>query len=132
MIVSSITDNAVFQFLTVTFIFVVVLALTYFTTRWIGSYQKKQMSYGAIKIIESYRLSGSKVMNIVKAGDKCFLIAVCKDTVTLIGEVSEESLELKKTENETESFGTVFSRFKVQHKDETDDEHKKEDSFDNN
>jgi flagellar protein FliO/FliZ len=132
MIVSSITDNAVFQFLTVTFIFVVVLALTYFTTRWIGSYQKKQMSYGAIKIIESYRLSGSKVMNIVKAGDKCFLIAVCKDTVTLIGEVSEESLELKKTEDETESFGTVFSRFKVQHKDETDDEHKKEDSFDNN
>lgn len=132
MIVSSITDNAVFQFLTVTFIFVVVLALTYFTTRWIGSYQKKQMSYGSIKIIESYRLSGSKVMNIVKAGDKCFLIAVCKDTVTLIGEVSEGSLELKKTEDETESFGTVFSRFKVQHKDETDDEHKKEDSFDNN
>ena len=53
MIVSSISDNAVFQFITVTLIFVLVLALTYFTTRWIGSYQKKQMSYGAVKIIES-------------------------------------------------------------------------------
>lgn len=132
MIVSSISDNAVFQFITVTLIFVLVLALTYFTTRWIGSYQKKQMSYGAVKIIESYRLSSNKVLNIVKAGNKCFLIAVCKDTVTLIGEVDEETLELKSTTDVSESFGTVFSRFKIQHKDETDDGQKKENSFDNN
>ncbi len=133
MIVCSISDNPVFQFITVTLIFVIVLALTYFTTRWVGSYQKKQMSYGTIKIIESYRLSSNKVMNIVKAGNKCFLIAVCKDTVTLIGEVDEESLELKKsTTDGSESFGTVFSRFKIQHKDETDDGQKKENSFDNN
>lgn len=132
MIVGSITDNAVFQFITVTLIFVVVLALTYFTTRWVGSYQKKQMSYGTIKIIESYRLSSNKVMNIVKAGDKCFLIAVCKDTVTLIGEVNEDTLELKSTTDGSESFGTVFSRFKIQHRDETDDGQKKEESFDNN
>ena len=126
MIVSSISDNAVFQFITVTLIFVLVLALTYFTTRWIGSYQKKQMSYGAVKIIESYRLSSNKILNIVKAGNKCFLIAVCKDTVTLIGEVDEETLELKSTTDVSESFGTVFSRFKIQHKDETDDGQKKE------
>ena len=126
MIISSISDNAVFQFITVTLIFVLVLALTYFTTRWIGSYQKKQMSYGAVKIIESYRLSSNKILNIVKAGNKCFLIAVCKDTVTLIGEVDEETLELKNTTDVSESFGTVFSRFKIQHKDETDDGQKKE------
>ena len=126
MIVGSISDNAVFQFITVTLIFILVLALTYFTTRWIGSYQKKQMSYGAVKIIESYRLSSNKVLNIVKAGNKCFLIAVCKDTVTLIGEVDEETLELKSTTDVSESFGTVFSRFKIQHKDETDDGQKKE------
>ena len=132
MIFCAVSDNPVVQFITVTLVFVFVLAITYFTTRWIGSYQKKQMSYGNIQIIESYRLSSNKILEIIKSGNKCFLIAVCKDTVTLIGEVSEESLELKKTEDETESFGTVFSRFKVQHKDETDDEHKKEDSFDNN
>ena len=54
------------------------------------------------------------------------MIAVCKDTVTLIGEVDEESLELKSTTDGSESFGTVFSRFKIQHKDETDDGQKKE------
>ena len=132
MIISSISENPVVQFITVTLIFVLVLALTYFTTRWVGSYQKKQMSYGSIKIIESFRLSSNKVMNIVKAGDKCFLIAVCRDTVTLIGEVDEETLELKSTTEVSESFGTVFSRFKTQHKDETDDGQKKENSFNDN
>ena len=85
------------------------------------------MSYGAVKIIESYRLSSNKVLNVIKAGDKCFLIAVCKDTVTLLGEVNEETLELESTTDVSESFGTVFSRFKIQHKDETDYGREKED-----
>ena len=97
MILASMGDSVV-QFITVTLIFVGVLALVYFTTRWIGSYQKKQMSYGNIQIIESMRLSSSKVLEIVKAGDKCYLIAVCKDTVTAIGEINEDTLELKKPE----------------------------------
>ena len=129
MILLSIADNRVVQFITVTLIFVIVLAITYFTTRWIGSYQKKQMSYGNIKIIESYRLSGNKILEIIKTGDKCFLIAVCKDTVTLLGEIDESTLELKKDTDKSESFGTVFSRFKLQHKDDTDNEQEKENSF---
>ncbi len=132
MITSSVTDNGVTQFITVTLIFIFVLGITYFTTRWIGSYQKKQMSYGNIKIIESYRLSNNKIMEIVKTGDKCFLIAVCKDTVTLIGEINEDTLELdKKPGTVSESFGTVFNRFKISHKDETDNEEEKDDLFEN-
>lgn len=113
MITVRISDNSIVQAITVTLIFVLVLALTYFTTRFVGSYQKKHMSYGNIKIIESFRLSSNKVLEIVKAGDKCFLIAVCKDTVSLIGEVDEETLELKAPEKTSESFGSVFSRFKM-------------------
>lgn len=129
MIFVSISSNPIVQFITVTLIFAFVLAITYFTTRWIGSYQKKQMSYGNIKIIESYRLSGNKILEIIKTGDKCFLIAVCKDTVTLLGEIDESTLELKKDTDKSESFGTVFSRFKLQHKDDTDNEQEKENSF---
>ena len=131
MIFVSISSNPIVQFITVTLIFAFVLAITYFTTRWIGSYQKKQMSYGNIKVIESFRLSGNKILEVVKTGDKCFLIAVCKDTVTLLGEIDESTLELKK-DNNPESFGTVFSRFKLQHKDDTDNEQEKENSFENN
>ena len=116
--------NSVAQFVTVTLIFVLVLAITYFTTRWIGSYQKKKMSYGNIQVIESMRLSNNKILEIVKAGNKCVLIAVCKDTVTYLGEVDEETLEFKKPEN-NESFGTVFNRFRFSGRKEADDEEEK-------
>ena len=124
MVVVSMADNSVIQLLTVTLIFVAVLAVTYFTTRFIGSYQKKHVSRGNIKIIEGTRISNSKVLEIVKAGDKCFLIAICKDTVTLIGEVNEDTLEKEEVKNTGESFGSVFSRFKVVHKGEAEDEEK--------
>ncbi len=124
-IICAISDNSVVQFVVVTLIFVFVLAITYFTTRFIGSYQKKTMSHGSIKVIESMRVNNSKVLEIVKAGDKCFLIAVCKDTITLIGEVNEETLELE-SEKDGASFGSVFSRFKVMQKnndaDDSEDE----------
>lgn len=124
MILNSVSFDGVVQFFTVFVIFIFVLALTYFTTKWIGSYQKRNLSQGNIKIIESLRVSNNKVIDIVKAGDKSFLIAVCKDTVTFIGEVNEDSLELKETKSPSESFGTVFNRFVITHKDEANDEEK--------
>ena len=118
--------NRIGQFFVMLLIFVIVLALTYFTTKFVGEHQKKTMSHGNIKVIESSRISNSKVLEIVKAGDKAFLIAVCKDTVTLIGEVNEDSLESSVPEkNTSESFGNVFSRFKVNSGKEEDDEQEK-------
>ena len=58
MIYCASMENSIAQFITVTMIFIFVLAITYFTTRWIGSYQKKKMSYGNIKVIESRNDNG--------------------------------------------------------------------------
>lgn len=124
MIYCASMGNSIAQFITVTLIFIFVLAITYFTTRWIGSYQKKKMSYGNIKVIESTRLSSNKILEIVKAGDKCVLIAVCKDTVTYLGEINEDTLEFKETETK-ESFGSVFNRFRFSGKEEAEDEEEK-------
>lgn len=125
MILVSFTDNSVVQFITVTIIFAIVLAITYFTTRWVGSYQKKQISRGNIKIAESLRISNNKILEIVNVGSHYYLIAVCKDTVTLIGEVDKDELKLIEQDNGStgnESFGSVFNRFKVVHKEEKEKE----------
>lgn len=118
MITISLANNSVAQFFTVTAIFAFVLAVTYFTTRWIGNYQKKQISHGNIKVVESLRISNNKVLEIVNVGSKYYLIAVCKDTVTQIGEIDGTELENEKPAGKDDSFGNVFSRFKVVHKDE--------------
>lgn len=86
------------QFLTVFFIFLVVLALTYFTTRFLGQYQKMQGLNRNFEAIETYRLSGNKFLQIVRVGKRYFVFAIGKDDVNLISEISKEDIDLS-TEN---------------------------------
>ena len=116
-------ENSIAQFITVTMIFIFVLAITYFTTRWIGSYQKKKMSYGNIKVIESTRLSSNKILEIVKAGDKCVLIAVCKDTVTKLTDMAADEIHSQgHLEKSNKSFQEVLDLIKKKKTDGTGDQ----------
>lgn len=80
------------QFLTVLLIFVGVLFLTYFTTKWVAGYQKGKMMTGNIHVIETLKLTQNKYIQIVNIGDKYFAIAIAKDNISIIGELNEESL----------------------------------------
>ena len=68
------------QLITLVLIFAFVLALTYFATKWVGNYQKEKMSGSNITVLETMKISGTKYLQIIKIGTKCFAIAVCKDT----------------------------------------------------
>ncbi len=83
------------QFLTVVIIFIFVLAVTYVTTRWIANYQKERSVNNNFEIIEISRLTANKYIEIVRCGEKYLAIAVCKDTVTLLCELSKEQLSLE-------------------------------------
>ena len=72
------------QFMTVLILFVFVLAITAFVTRWIGGYQKGKSAGANMELIESLRLSSNKYVQIVRIGRKYLAVAVCKDTVTIL------------------------------------------------
>ena len=82
------------QFLTVLVLFIVVLALTYFTTKFVGNYQKLQGFGKNIEAIETYRITGNKFLQIVRVGRKYYLLSIGKDEVNSIAELSEEELDL--------------------------------------
>lgn len=90
------------QFITVLLIFVVVLGITAVVTKWMASYQKQQSRNENIEVIETTRIANNKYIQIIRAGEKYMVIAVCKDTVTMLGEVSEDSL---KATGPVQSFG---------------------------
>ena len=85
------TDSYV-QFMTVLLLFVFVLAITAFVTRWIGGYQKSRSVGANMELVESLRLSNNKYVQIVRIGRKYLAVAVCKDTVTMLSEIPEEDL----------------------------------------
>ncbi|MCR4830650.1 MAG: flagellar biosynthetic protein FliO [Pseudobutyrivibrio sp.] len=75
-------------------VFIGVLALTTFVTKWVASYQKNQGLNRNLEIIEAIRLTNNKYVEIVRAGeDRYFVVAVGKDEVTLLGEISSEQLK---------------------------------------
>ena len=80
------------QFITVLVIFVLVLSVTAYTTKWIANYQKQQSANCNIEVIETTRIANNKYIQIVRVGDTYMVIAVCKDTVTMLGEVPREQL----------------------------------------
>lgn len=80
------------QFITVLIIFLFVLLITYWVTRWTAGYQKSQTANANMEIIETIRLSGNKYVQIVRVGRKYLAVAICKDTVTMLTEIPEQDL----------------------------------------
>ena len=78
------------------FAFVAVVALAYFSLRLMGRAKNARGAGGNIKIIEAAGLGFQNTVQLVKAGDKFFLIGVSRTGITLIGEVNEGSLNLQK------------------------------------
>jgi len=84
--------GAVVELLSALAIFALVLLVTYFTTVFVGSYEKQKMTGRNLRILESLRLSGGKCINLVKAGDKYVVLGESKDHVDFLCEISEDSI----------------------------------------
>ena len=97
------------ELLTMLVIFIAVLAASMWVTKWIGNYQKNQYASGSIEVIESARIAPGKWVEIVRVGDKYKILAVCKDTVSYLGDIDESELK-RETTSEKKSFSDMLSK----------------------
>jgi flagellar protein FliO/FliZ len=110
------------QFLTVLILFVFVLAVTYATTRWIASYQKDRTAGGNLEVMETLRITGNKYLQLVRAGEKYLVIAVGKDEIHMLAELSEEELMLQsRTDRQGVDFKSVLEKLKKKQSSKEDD-----------
>lgn len=84
--------ESIVQFITVLIIFIFVLGITWISTRYIAGMQKDRYKTGNMEIIETLRISNNKYLQIVRVGNKYLCMAVCKDTVTMLGEIQKEEM----------------------------------------
>ena len=105
--------DSVIQFITVLLIFVFVLGIAYFTTRYVAGIQKEKYKTGNMEVIETLRISNNKYLQIVRAADKYYCIAVCKDTITMLGEIQKENMVFYENGvNANLNFQDIFERIK--------------------
>ena len=107
-----------FQLLGILLVFLLVLVLTYGVTRWIAGYQQGMMANRNIQVIETFRVSNNKFIQIIQVGKKCLVISVCKDTINILTELTEEQLiwkpspEEKNPVNMNENFQEILNNLK--------------------
>ena len=104
------TAGSYVQFISVLVIFVLVLGVTAWVTRWMANYQKAQNVNCNIEIIETARITTNKYIQLVRVGETYKVIAVCKDTVTLLGEVPADQLKFPDADQNRTSFRELFER----------------------
>jgi len=113
--------NSYAQLLTVLVIFIVVLGATALTTKWIAGYQKQQGISGNIELLDAARLSNNKYIQIVRIGESYYALAVCKDTVTVIGQVPSDEL-VQHTKQETVRFKDILTAINFAKKEDSSNE----------
>ena len=88
----------------------VVIAASYFTTRFVGRKQSGLTPDSNFKPLDVYRISQNKYLQIVQIGTRYFVLAVCKDTVTCIAELKEDEITLYKGRSGGMSFKEILSK----------------------
>ncbi len=103
------------QFLTVILVFILVLGLTYLTTRFVGSYQKAASINRNFEVIETLKITNGKYLQIVKIGEKYVVIGIGKDTVTKICDLDPSDIKPLpegSTPQGVEAFKAIFDKAK--------------------
>ena len=98
------------QFLTLLVVFIFVLFLCAVVAKWMGNVQKDQGSSANAEVIDTIRIAQGKWVQIIRVGSKYKVIAVCKDTVTYLGDVDEGDIIQKAPDEKSFSFSSVLSK----------------------
>lgn len=80
------------QLLVVLVIFIFVLLITIYTTKWIGGYQKTQMINRNLKVLETMKMGNNKYIALVQVGEVYLVVGIGKDEIHTIAKLNKEEL----------------------------------------
>lgn len=104
--------NSTIELISVLVIFVFVLLLTNYVTKWIAGYQKIKYSQGNLNIVEVIRVANNQYIQLLRAGkEKYLVVGVSKDSMTLLAALTkDELLEMQEQQLKSDKSGESFAR----------------------
>lgn len=105
------TLESIMQILGLLVLFIVIIIASYFVTRWIGNVSLNGMNNRNFKVIETFRVSQTKYMQIICVADEYFLIAVCKENISLIGKLDGSNVILQDETKKMKTFKEILDDF---------------------
>lgn len=115
MFLTSSLGGNIFQFVVVLVIFIGILFLTGFATKWIATYMHNQNfnSNSNFHVVDALNMGPNHKLVLVKVGkDKYFVLGMGKESISKVGELSEDELVEQTDRSSTQkSFDSILSKF---------------------
>ncbi|MDF2589754.1 MAG: hypothetical protein K0S41_3595 [Anaerocolumna sp.] len=102
--------DSLLQLIGVSILFIFILAITYFTTKFVGGTKFNQLKHSNFQVIETYKVSQNKYLQIIKIGSRYFVIAINKDNIQTITELDENDIMLREPLKQSIKFSEVISQ----------------------
>ncbi len=92
---------------------IIILVAAYYTSRLVGGVKLGQLQKSNFQVIDSYRITSNKMLQIVKIGNKYIVIAVGKEEISYITELEEAQVLRKEFRpGEKQSFKQILDKLK--------------------
>ncbi|MEG0898806.1 MAG: flagellar biosynthetic protein FliO [Oscillospiraceae bacterium] len=93
---------------------VLVLALAYFGSRWVGKRMSSIVSGSKIRIIDKAMLGQDKYLAVVRVGEKVFLVGISGQSINMLSELdSEDFKELPIQQEQQPDFKEILENAKI-------------------
>lgn len=107
--------NSYMELISVLLIFVFVLFITWFATRYMANFQKTKYANHNMKVIETIQVGSNKYLSLVEVGEEYLVVSIGKDEVNLITKLTKEQLpnvDKVLESSGTESFEGILAKMK--------------------
>ena len=89
------SSGSLWQLVGLVILLIIILIAAYYTSRFVAQLKLGQQRKSNFQVIDTYRISTTKVLQIVKVGNHYLLLAIGKDTVSLLKELDETEVILR-------------------------------------
>ena len=102
--------NNIARFLTLLIIFILVLGVTFYTTKFIARTQQGRVNSANMEIMETMPVANGKYLQIVRISGKYVVLAIAKDSITKVTELAEGEY-VPSEKPQAGSFGDLLKKF---------------------
>jgi flagellar protein FliO/FliZ len=107
------TWDSLLQLIGLVFLLIIILIAAFYTSRFVGGMKLGQLKNSNFNVVDSYRLSQNKAIQIIKIGNKYVVVAIGKDTINYITELDEaEVIHREFNTKEKLSFKQLFDKYR--------------------
>lgn len=121
------SGDSLLQLIGVSILFIIILVVTYYTTRFVGGVKMGITKNSNFKVLETFKVTQNKYLQLIQIGTRYFVISVSKDDIRFLTELNETDIirqaesQLPKN-NFTELFHSVLKKQKDKNKTDQEDD----------